>query len=954
MTRYSEVARLVRRVLAVGAVTAVSGLFAVQAQEQAAASEQALQTVVVTGSLIKRTDTETPSPVQIVTSQDLQQSGYTSVSEVLRQLASNGQGTLSQAFNNAFAGGASGVALRGLTVGATLTLIDGNRMVPYPLSDDGQRSFVDVTAIPFNAVERIEVLKDGASSEYGSDAIAGVVNIILRKYYQGAEITADYGQTGHKDDQTSHIAGIVGTGDMASDGYNAYLSFEWRKQDVVLSSSRSGMWTNLDWSGFGGANTTPGAVNNPFATYPATLTGYLLNPANPAYSAATTAYLPGCTYALQQANRCTFTDPSLQIQPPTSQFDLLGRISKALGASWVGDLTLSWFNSQSQQAGDGYVGTGFPGGLSQIALGPTTPPTVVPNPPLVLTAPANYPGNTFGVAAPLIYNFSAGGAPLAEFSTDTYRAMITAAGPAAGWDVSFSLGSEYALTTQTQLGSPNPQLIQDYLNADMPLAQIATSNAFAPTSGTESSEINLVNIKGTHDLFQMPGGPLALGLGAEWWEKKLNATAPEAFANGTQLGNDAYAVGNQQDAAAFAELQGKPIKSLEVDVAGRFDHYNTYGSTTTPSVKLKWTPFDQLAFRGTWGKGFRAPNVAEAGNSGEAFLAAAVADPALCPNSTNAYTKGNFPTQCSVELVGVQSSNPALKPEKSTNYTLGIIFEPVRDTSLTVDYYDIKINQDIISSFELGGLCPSCLNLPGLVRGPTVSLPYCTADGAANCKGYMTTPVGLILYQPYPYVNGSSDETNGIDVNLHSVWDMGVVGKGSVELDYTHILKYSLSAPGFYASLAGTHGPSGVSGDTGNPKDRAVLRLSWDKGPAEVALTETYISSFSVTDPSAGQNTCSDAIYAAFTLEYGPRFPPGTPFPSSWCTVGSWVQTDLYGQWSFNNHFSMHGAITNVFDRAPPLDMVTYGGGGGLAYDAAMHQAGAVGRFFSIGGTYKF
>lgn len=960
MISINSIGRGVSRALAIGAITALSaGALTAQAQQQAQAQPAAgeeLHTIVVTGSMIKRTDTETPSPVQVVTSQDLQESGYTSVSDVLRQLASNGQGTLSQSFNNAFAGGASGVALRGLTVGATLTLIDGNRMVPYPLSDDGQRSFVDVTAIPFNAVERIEVLKDGASSEYGSDAIAGVVNIILKKSYQGAEITADQGITQAKDGNMSHIAGIIGAGNLASDGYNAYLSFEWRRQGQILSSNRSGLWTNLDWTGFGGLNTTPGSANNPTVPFPATLTGYIWNTgnANPALSNA--AFLPGCTYALQQANQCTFTDPGLQIQPPTSTFNVLSKISKSLGTEWIGDLTLSWFNSKSQQAGDGFAGTGFPGGLFQIALSPTLPPTIVPNPPLVLTVPGNYPGNPFGVASPLIYNFSAGGPPLSDFSTDTYRAMATAAGPVAGWDLHFSAGTEYALTTQTVYGAPNPLQIQQDLNALMPLSQIATSSAFAPSVGTESSQVNLVNATAQHELFQMPGGPLALGIGAEWWQKKLNATAPAAAATGMQLINDAYAVGDQQDTAAFAEIQGKVIHGLEVDVAGRYDHYNTYGSSATPSVKLKWSPFDQFALRGTWGKGFRAPNVAEAGNSGEAFLAAAVADPLLCPNAANANTAGNFPSQCSLELVGVQASNPKLQPEKSTNYTFGFILEPIRQTSLTVDYYDIKINQDIISAFELGGLCPSCLNLPGLVRGPPVTLPECTntpASGACTTTN-ATTPVGLILYQPYPYENGSSDETSGIDLNLHSVIDLAAAGKLTAEVDYTHIMKFVLTAPGFYAELAGTHGPSGISGDTGNPKDRAVVRLTWDKGPAELAVTANYISSFGVEDGSAGQNTCAQAMYAAFTLEYGSRFTPGSSFPQSFCTVGSFVETDLYGQWTFNDHFSMHGSVLNVFNRPPPIDMVTYGGGGGLAYDAAMHQAGAVGRFFSIGGTYRF
>ncbi len=161
------------------------------AQTAPASSTTELQEIVVTGSYIKRTDLETPSPVQFITSQEILNTGYTNVSDVLRTLSANGQGTLNQGFGQAFAAGASGIALRGLTVGNTLTLIDSERMVAYPLSDDGERSFVDVTAIPLNAVEGIEILKDGASALYGADAIAGVVNVKLKKTYVGSEFTME-------------------------------------------------------------------------------------------------------------------------------------------------------------------------------------------------------------------------------------------------------------------------------------------------------------------------------------------------------------------------------------------------------------------------------------------------------------------------------------------------------------------------------------------------------------------------------------------------------------------------------------------------------------------------------------------------------------------------------------------------------------------------------------------
>ena len=186
-----------------GAVLVMAALLAAPARAQQAPSASSsssteLQEVVVTGSLIRRSDTELPSPVQILSSEDITNSGYSSITDILRNLPSNGQGALSQSFGQAFGAGGSGVALRGLTVGATLTLIDNERMVAYPLNDDNQRSFVDVSAIPIDAIDTVEVLKDNASAIYGSDAIAGVVNLIDKKNVSivgGANTTDGNGNT---------------------------------------------------------------------------------------------------------------------------------------------------------------------------------------------------------------------------------------------------------------------------------------------------------------------------------------------------------------------------------------------------------------------------------------------------------------------------------------------------------------------------------------------------------------------------------------------------------------------------------------------------------------------------------------------------------------------------------------------------------------------------------------
>ncbi len=188
-SRESLVSTAVRRTLLAAAIAAgaVMPTTVALAQEAPKGSDQPLEEVVVTGSILRRTDAETPSPVTVLSAETLEERGINTVSEAIQRLSANNAGTIQQGWNTGFnfASGANAPALRGLTVQSTLSVADGLRIAPYPLADDGQRNFVDLNTIPSAIVERIEVLRDGASSTYGADAIAGVVNIITKKEIQG-------------------------------------------------------------------------------------------------------------------------------------------------------------------------------------------------------------------------------------------------------------------------------------------------------------------------------------------------------------------------------------------------------------------------------------------------------------------------------------------------------------------------------------------------------------------------------------------------------------------------------------------------------------------------------------------------------------------------------------------------------------------------------------------------
>ena len=275
------IADVVRRALQIGAVVAMTAAASVAGAADTTDSDAALQEVVVTGSYIPRTDTETASPVTVISSADIEHSGLTSVADVIRTLSADNSGTLPTAFPGAFAAGASGIALRGLTVNSTLVLIDGLRAADYALPDDGVRSFVDLNSIAIGTIERIEVLKDGASSVYGADAIGGVVNIILKKSYQGFNANAEVGDSQHGGGFEKHFDFTAGTGDLASDHYNAYISAEYQSDNAIGVWERGYPYNTVDYTGLGGANNNPSPDHGPGGSYIGSVTpGTLGTPGN--------------------------------------------------------------------------------------------------------------------------------------------------------------------------------------------------------------------------------------------------------------------------------------------------------------------------------------------------------------------------------------------------------------------------------------------------------------------------------------------------------------------------------------------------------------------------------------------------------------------------------------------------------------------------------------------------
>jgi iron complex outermembrane receptor protein len=927
--------------------------------QQATSDDQTLERVTVTGSNLRRADTETPSPVQVITLDEIKQSGYTDVSDVLHNLTANGAGTLSQSFGGAFAAGGSGIALRGLSVGATLVLIDGHRVAPNALSDDGQRAFVDVSQIPLEAIDRIEVLKDGASSIYGSDAVAGVINVILKKNYTGGEVSAEYGVSKYMDGRIKHVTGTFGAGDLDADGHNFYIALEYREQDPIYVSNRPYL-AQRDFTSENGNDLTPTHPTSLNGGLAASTTGYFTTPAD---TGTPVSFLPGCNATLYYSNLCPNEPNNVLIQTPTQNINLVGSYTQNLGGGWQVNAKASLFDVHtSTNVGDFSAPGG--GAFANPAIGPNQQPSLFApgGTGLVVTVPATYPGNTTGGPAYLNVNFPV----LATSSEDSqnYRFAVDLTGTLFGWDMTFAGGYSDNVIYTTQRAEnifaldaalnnvANPFLVGTnyYKNSAATVAAI-----FPYLNSRAEDQLAYMSVEATREIYTLPGGPLSLGIGLDYRHQDLDNEAPPGIESGEYAGNNAFAVGTQNVGAVYGELAAPIFKWLEVDGSVRYDKYSGSFSNTSPKIGFKITPIEQIAFRGTYSEGFRAPNPAESGNAGESFLIGTFPDPVLCANGGGSATApGNFPLECTKQPIFLQASNPDLKPEKSHQYTLGFILEPVKGYSVSLDYYNITIDNQIVPSTAdpvvFGGILGTGT---GAVRSAPVAEPFIEPDGTT---GTAVPPVGPVAYYDVGYINDSKTTVSGVDLDARAKFDLWRDwGRLTFDMTETHTFHYvqEFNDSGAF-ELAGFHGPSEVSGDTGNPKDRAQLIVTYDRGPLTVTGTTNWTSGYNAQDPSQGQLTCADALVDAAYERY---FKYAGPAPSQYCRIKAYTEFDLYANYKVTKAFSIHASILNLFNQNAPLDYATYGGGTNSSqtpYQPSFAQQGAIGRFFTVGAQYRF
>ena len=736
-----------------------------QQAPSASADESAkpqMEEVVVTGSMIKRVDAETAEAVTILKADALKDQGITNLEQMVNTLTSSNPSVNVAQSIGTFSGGGTYADLRGLGRSRTLILLDGQRVAVNAFDGQG----VDLNGIPVSAIETIEVLREGASALYGSDAIGGVINFKTKKNYQGAELEVNFDHPQEAGGGSGQADFTFGHGDLVNDGYNFMVTASYAKQQELRATQRGFSAYGFDpaRNAFAGTNfpgSWPGIVQDSDGNY--YQSGYPTCAGNPLLTTA----LGDCSYRYSAA-----TD----LLPQTRTISGMAEFTKSLPAN--NQVQVQYFWSQSWD--NSYSGPMF----YAFPMDPASPyfPTgagLICDGQVTCGTPLNLSGSPNPVTA--IWtdpnNSRYGGNLDVE-----QRILLTFSGTNAGWDYAATLNySKNHNDNKWTGGIPN----EDVLAPNGVLSPLI--NPFGPQSAAgqaliDSSYINgvyqlgldtrwSVDLTASHalgDAFNS-GTPATVAFGANAsGETFRNWTTPYNTLTSAATGlSDSNVSGNRKIQAAFLELDVPILKSLDVDVSDRQDRYSDFGTTNNAKVKVRWQPLDMLTVRGSASTGFRAPTLFNlyAPNFTSAASSGTMGDgnPYCQPGSYNAEWTQNA---CAAQGIALYGGNTKLKPETSQNFDLGVVIQPIENLGITLDYYRILL-KNTISRVPASAVYGDPDNFSSYIvtatSGQYAGSLVPTAAQAANCTPYTAPTCGYILRQ---YANTGRITTDGFDLSV--------------------------------------------------------------------------------------------------------------------------------------------------------------------------------------------
>ena len=924
--------------LALGAVA--PGM--VSAQEGA----QQLERVEVTGSSIKRISGESALPIQTITAADIAKTGYTSVTDVIQNMpAMQGFTTNSQSVNGG-GGGAATASLHALGSSYTLVLLNGRRLAPYTTG-----STVNLNSIPLAAIERVEVLTDGASALYGSDAIAGVVNFITKKDSTSGALNANIYIPQKKGGGSKSASISKGFGDLDRDKFNVLIAASYDKQDKLDASQRDFSKTGILKFYDNGAdqevdllssNSVPGNIPSVTLSNGNTLSNF-----NP-YLLKNGSCPEG---QVKAGNRCFFDYSATVENIPASERTSLygsGRLVLSDKVSFFTELSLSRFFNDPRYAPPAQPGLPLSAALLAKSVDPYLSKLGVPAGVTAVSGTMN------------LRVFDAGGR-MDRYKTDTAHFVAGADVSVGGWDLSgYYTHSQNKFSDETRGGYTTLSGFNALIASGKwdPLMDVAGSKAdvLAPivlrqVIDQSKSSLDVLSVRGSTSFGQLGGGPIGLGLGADLTKQKFSDDPSAILMGANKLQpnyTDAIVGGGggtlpfdstRNSYGLFSELVLPVTKTLELSGSARYDSYDsvkndknfdsngtpiaaatqgTKNSSGTYKLSVKFTPMKELLLRGSVGTGFKAPTLnnvtaplAAFGNTGfhscPPGLAAALA--AYCTPTASEYN---------IQAGGNPSSGDgALKPEKSKQWTVGFRYEPNASLSIGADMWNVRLKDQINTITENTAFSNGAVygNLFKIAPDPITGTPTLT---------FLSVPV-----------NTGKANYQGLDIDGQARVQTPV-GRLTSSLHATYMMKADYQSPGIPGYLT-----------------------SMSKIGSDGQVTFRYLINWSATlDTGAFSHTVQLNYKPGYTddwIDYcrNPDADGNCTESSGSRQVKSYMLVDWQTKYNFNKDLSFTFGIKNLFDKNPPFSIIDQSGtGNARGFDG--RYTDPIGRQFYLVGNYKF
>lgn len=914
------------------------GMHAAYAQET---TDAPMQRVEVTGSSIKRIASEASLPVQSFNQKDIKKSGVSTVTDFIQQIPAMQGFSVAADSVGGGGGGVTTASIHDIGSAYTLVLLNGRRIAP---ANSG--TTIDLNSIPLAAIERVEVLTDGASALYGADAIAGVINFILKKGASPLEINAKYSRPEEKGGASNSFSISKGFGDIDDDGYSIFVSASHDEQKSLKASQRSFARSGIiDFKDpktgqalqfiNGSSRSAPANASLTYKDgYDASGAPSKLNP----YALANGGKCAPSNKDFYGDGNCYFDSPStIEINPESERNSLFSSGSVKLGKTgWQGFYDLAYteakiVSSIAPYPADFTIAKGS--ALYNKYISP------------YLTADQN--ANVDSVAA--TYRLSEMGNRVYDYGTKATHIVGGVEGNAFGWDINSAF--TYSKNKQTQKyvsGFPladrfNAQI--DAGNIDpfaypvgtMPdaMRQALLGTGFSGTYNTQTVEMKGVDARASRDVFKLPGGTAMLGVGADYRNTSYKMRQADV-AKEAQILFDNQQVDSEysrDNAGAYAELMMPVTKKLELTGSVRYDQISAVDNKLTGAkvgktedaatwkISGKFAATDSVMFRAAAGTGFRAATMSEIAGPLEDW--GVTGGSYQCP-LTAANGLGGHPLAGYCNNVGrqqfeaFQGGNPDLKPEKSKQWSIGTVLQPLDSLTMSFDLWNVQIRDQVTAVSE------------GLIFADPAKYASLFTTKHISSTGRDVLAIKLLP------INIGKVENRGIDYDFTHKMKL-LDGRLTSRLSGTYLLRSRYTTPGTDDQWETSLNRYG-SNDAVSFRNIIKASTSFETAKFTHTLSANYRNGY--TDVNQSEDNCAVIIAGQPGACYGIQL-----------EVPSYTTFDLQSAYRPMSNVEITAGIINMFDRNPPFTLRNTGS----------HQVGynpsyssALGRQFYLSGSYKF